>query len=215
MIIEEIMKTKVLSLKPENTIEDAIALMANNKIRHLPIINDEQQLIGLVTDRDIKDATPSIFYVGEHRDELQKPLENIMKTDIITGHPLDFVEEAAALFHEHHIGCMPILKGNRLVGIITETDLLHTLVELTGADKPGSQIEVKVPNISGVLSEITNVIKAHKANILSILVYPDKRDDAYKILVIRLQTMNPVSVINDLKKAGHQVLWPNLPGIQA
>jgi acetoin utilization protein AcuB len=84
---------------------------------------------------------------------------------------------------------------------------------LTGAHQPGSQIEVRVPNLAGKLSDITSIIKKRKANILSVLVYPDKKDSKYKILVIRVQTMNPIFLIQDLKLAGHHVLWPNLPGV--
>lgn len=212
MIIEEIMKTDIATLTKENSIADAIRIMDEKKIRHLPIIDKNQHLVGLVTDRDIRDATPSIFNMDEFKEELQNPLKDIMKTNIITGHPLDFVEEVSAILYEHRIGCLPILKDDRLVGIVTETDLLRTLVELTGAHQPGSQIEVKVPNKSGMLCEIATVIKNRKANIQSVLVYPDKSDERYKILVIRVQTMNPLLLIEELNNAGHQVLWPNHPG---
>ena len=137
-----------------------------------------------------------------------------MKTNIITGHPLDFVEEIGTVFYEHPISCLPIVKEHTLVGIITKTDLLHTLVELTGAHQPSSQIEIKAPNRAGVLSEMTSVFLKRKTNILSILVYPYKHDEKYKMIVIRVQTINPTSLIEDLKHAGYQVLWPNLPGIQ-
>ncbi|MDN3018205.1 acetoin utilization AcuB family protein [Paenibacillus sp. BSR1-1] len=213
MIVEEIMKTDVATLYPNNTIADAMDLMESRKIRHIPIITSENQLVGLVTIAEIREATPSIFHANEHPEDLKKPLETIMEKNVITGHPLDFVEEVASLFYEHKISCIPIINDQKLVGIVTETDLLRTMVELTGAHQPGSQIEIKVPNLAGKLSDITTVIKNRKANILSVLVYPDKSDDQYKILVIRVQTMNPTALIQDLKEAGHQVLWPNLPGI--
>ncbi|EWG10558.1 acetoin utilization AcuB family protein [Cytobacillus firmus] len=213
MIVEEIMKTDVTALSKEDTIADAIRIMSEKRIRHLPITDEGGRLQGLVTDRDIRDATPSIFHTELFKEDLQRPLKMIMKTDIITGHPLDFAEEIAAVFYEQRIGCLPILNDNKLVGIVTETDLLHTLVQLTGAHQPGSQIEVKVPNKAGMLFEIAEVICKRKANIQSVLVYPDKTDDKFKILVIRVQTMNPTLVVEDLKKAGHHVLWPNMPGI--
>ncbi|MGG3466380.1 acetoin utilization AcuB family protein [Neobacillus pocheonensis] len=213
MIVEEIMKTDVATLFPTDTIADAIKLMESRKIRHIPIITAEKHLVGLVTIAEIREATPSIFHTNEHPEDLKKPLETIMEKNVITGHPLDFVEEVAGLFYEHKISCIPIINGQKLVGIVTETDLLRTMVELTGAHQPGSQIEIKVPNLAGKLSDITAVIKNRKANILSVLVYPDKSDDQFKILVIRVQTMNPTALIQDLKEAGHHVLWPNLPGI--
>ncbi len=212
MIVEEIMRTEISTLTENDSIADALKIMNEKKIRHLPIINEERKLMGLVTDRDIRDASPSIFDTEKFKEEMQNPVKVIMKTDVITGHPLDFVEEISAILYEHRIGCLPILKDDKLVGIVTETDLLRTLVELTGAHQPGSQIEVKVENKAGMLCDIATVIRNRKANIQSVLVYQDKSDENYKILVLRVQTMNPLLLIDELEKAGHQVLWPNHPG---
>lgn len=213
MIIEEIMKTDVASLLPTNTIADAMSLMETRKIRHIPIIDQAGHLVGLVTVAKIRDATPSIFHANEHPEDLKKHLDTIMEKNVITGHPLDFVEEVAGLFYEHKISCIPIIHDRKLVGIVTETDLLRTMVELTGAHQPGSQIEIRVPNLTGKLSDITTILKNKKANILSVLVYPDKTDDHFKILVLRVQTMNPTALIKTLKENEYDVLWPNLPGI--
>ncbi|WP_421380548.1 acetoin utilization AcuB family protein [Bacillus salacetis] len=215
MIVEEIMKTEVETLRADDTIEQAIKTLRDKKIRHIPIVDDNMEVIGIVSDRDVKDGTPSIFQKDKAEEELQNPLKLIMKTNVITGHPLDFVEEAAALFYEHHIGCLPIVKENKLVGIITETDLLYTLIQLTGAHQPGSQIEVKVENRSGVLYEVAGIIRNHNANIHSVLVYPDRKNEKYKILVFRVRTINPMAVIDDLKKEGYEVLWPNMPGMSS
>ncbi len=215
MIVEEIMKTKMITLTQDQSILEAANLMLQHKVRHLPIITEDNQLIGIVSDRDIRDATPSILTdLEEQKHILKQPIKSIMTTKLITGHPLDFVEEVGAIFYEHHISCLPIVKDKKLVGIITETDLLHTLIELTGAHQPASQIEVKAPNRAGVLNEITTVFRDHKVNILSVLIYPDKKDDSFKIIVIRAQTINPIHLIEEIKKAGYQVLWPNLPGIE-
>lgn len=214
MIVEEIMKTNVITLSPNDSILEAHKLMLKCKVRHLPIINKDKQLIGIVTDRDIRDAAPSILIDSkEQKDLLDRPVKMIMKTDLIIGHPLDFVEEIGAVFYENRVSCMPIVKDHKLVGILTDTDLLHTLIELTGASQPGSQVEIKVLNQAGVLSGITSIFSKRKANILSVLLYPDKEDEHFKIVVIRVQTMNPTGLIADLKEAGHEVLWPNLPGI--
>jgi acetoin utilization protein AcuB len=214
MIIEEIMISDVCTLEKENTIEDAIQLMREKRIKHIPIVDGENHLVGIVTDRDIKECTPSIFYCEEHKEVLNKQLESVMKTEVITGHPLDFVEEVAAIFYESRIGCLPIIKDKRLVGIVTQTDLLHTLVELTGAHQPGSQIEIRVRNKIGMLFRLFSDIQNCKVNILSVLVYPDKKDEDFKIIALRIQTMNPLRLIEELEKSGHQVLWPNLPGME-
>lgn len=215
MIVEEIMKTELITLSKDHTIEDACRLMEEKRIRHLPIIDENQFLVGLVTDRDIRDAMPSRYLCDSDPDILKNSLQSLMTTELITSHPLDFVEEIAALFYEHSIGCLPIVNDRKLVGIVTETDLLHTLIALTGAHQPGSQIEVKVANKGGMLNSVASIISARKANISSVLVYPYQKDDRYKILVFRVQTMNPINIIEDLKKAGFHVLWPNMPGVSS
>lgn len=214
MIVEEIMQTNIITLSPNHSILDAHQLMLQHQVRHLPIINKDYQLVGIVSDRNIRDAAPSILSDSlEQKNLLKKPINSIMITDIITGHPLDFVEEIGAIFYEHKISCLPIVNKSKLVGIITETDLLHTLIQLTGANQPGSQIEIIVPNRAGVLGEVTAVFRKRKANILSVLIYPDKKNDDNKIIVIRVQSMNPIRLIEEIEQSGYHVLWPNLPGV--
>ncbi|MCK1991879.1 CBS domain-containing protein [Peribacillus muralis] len=212
MIVEKIMNEDIITLTPADTIHSAVLLIKEKRIRHIPIVDDCFQLVGLVSDRDIRDAVPSIFNTAEYKNDLQKPLSSIMKTDLITGHPLDFVEEIGAVFCENSISCLPIVKERKLVGIITGSDLLQSFVELTGVNQPGSQIEIKIPNKAGTLHDIAHIFKRRNSNILSTLVYPEKDGTDYKILVIRVQTMNPFMVVEDLKQEGYTVLWPSLPG---
>ncbi|MDG5473466.1 acetoin utilization AcuB family protein [Jeotgalibacillus sp. ET6] len=211
MIIEDMMIRNVHTLTPESTLAQAIEKMAELKIRHLPILDSSQKVIGILTDRDIKEFSPSPFQPADSRELFDTKVKDIMTTPVITGHPLDFVEEIALLFMEEQIGCLPIVSDGKLIGMVTETDLLHTLIQLTGAKQPGSQIEVKVPDRAGMLFEVAGIIRKNHSNIHSVLVYPDKKDENYKILVFRVQTMNPMSVIDDLREEGHDVLWPQLP----
>lgn len=213
MLVEQIMTKDVFSLKENATIQEALDAINQKRIRHIPVVNDRNELIGIVSDRDIRSATPSIFYADEHKEVLLKPISTIMKRDVITAHPLDFVEEASALLYEHDIGCLPICEDDRLVGIVTETDILHTLVQLMGAHQPSSQIEIRVENVSGKLADIANIIKKQNVSIVSVLLYPCQ-DPNYKILVFRLQTMDPRAIIEAIKKEGYEVLWPNFPGVE-
>lgn len=213
MIVEEIMNTSVPTLTPSHTINDALLLLKEKKIRHLPIINDQREVVGVVTDRDLKEATPSSLLNIHNPEIYERPLELIMTKNPITGHPLDFVEETANIFYDNRIGCLPIVSNGKLVGMITESDLLYKFIELTGAHQPGSQIEVRVPNQPGVLFEVSKVFYEQKMNVLSVLVYPDKVRSDYKILVLRVKTMNPLKLIEAIRAEGFEVLWPNHPGI--
>lgn len=213
MLLEEIMIRDVVTLSSTHTVQDALMIMQEHKIRHLPLTNEDGGLEGIVTDRDLKDASPSTMLKGEHDSLLTIPLSEIMTKYPITAHPMDFVEEAAVILYRNQVGCLPIISNQKLVGIITETDLLYTFIELTGANQPGSQIEVRVPDTPGILFEVSQVFYEFKTNVQSVLVYPDKENPANKILVFRIKTMNPLSIISGLREKGFDVLWPNVPGI--
>lgn len=209
MLVEEIMKKDVFILRSDQTVQDVLDLFEEKRIRHAPIV-DDGKVVGIVTDRDLKDAMPSMFTVSPKGEPYKKKVSEIMTKNPMIAHPLDFVEEIALLFYEQKIGCLPVVSQNELVGFLTETDLLYTYIELTGAHQPGSQIEIKVPNRSGALYEVSKVFYEHKVNVLSVLVYPDREDSSNKILAFRIKTMNPISIIEDLRKEGFDVLWPNL-----
>lgn len=213
MLIEEIMKTNIFTLKSSNTIQDAARIMKSNKIRHLPIVNDENNLVGLLTERDLKNALPSPLVKTAVENIYEQTLEKLMITSPIVCHPLDFVEETALIFYENRVGCLPVVSGGKLVGIVTANDLLYTYIEITGATKPSSQIEIRVNDRAGTLHDVTKVFAKHHASILSVLVYPDSQHEEKKILSIRVKVINPLPIIDDLRKEGFDVLWPNMPGI--
>lgn len=215
MLIEEIMKTDIFTLKPSNTIKDASKIMRTQKIRHLPIVNDNHNLVGLLTERDLKNALPSplIKVKPEDVNVFEQTLDKLMLTNPIVCHPLDFVEETALIFYENRIGCLPVVRGGKLVGIVTANDLLYTYIEITGATKPSSQIEIRVHDRAGTLHDVTKIFANHHASILSVLVYPDSQHEEKRILSIRVTVMNPLPIIDDLRKEGFDVLWPNMPGI--
>ena len=212
MLVEEIMKTDVYTLNSNQTVQDVMDLFEKKRIRHAPIV-DDGKVVGIVTDRDLKDAVPSRFTVAPKGEPYKKKVAEIMTPNPITAHPLDFVEEVAMIFYEQKIGCIPVVSNQKLVGFLTETDLLYTFIELTGAHQPGSQIEVRVKNRSGILYEVSKVFHQQKVNVLSVLVYPDRENSNNKVLVFRVQTMNPLAIINDLRKEGFDVLWPSMPQV--
>lgn len=203
----------VQTLYATNTVKDAHNIMRAHRIRHIPILDETEKVVGIITDRDIKEAIPSTLSSGEYTEIYETTLSEIMTKNPILGHPMDFVEESALVFYEKKIGCLPIISNQKLVGILTESDLLYNYIELTGANQPGSQIDVRVPNVPGVLFEVSKVFHDHQTNVLSVLVYPDKENIETKILTIRMKTMNPLAIIEGLRASGFEVLWPNVPGI--
>ncbi len=206
------MKTEVHVLNSRQTVQEVLDLFEKQKIRHAPVL-EEGKVVGVVTDRDLKEALPSRFTESPKGAPYLKTVDEIMTPNPVTAHPMDSVEEIAMVFYEQQIGCLPIVSGGKLVGFITETDLLYTFIELTGTHQPGSQIELRVKDRSGVLMQVSQIFAQHNINVLSVLVYPDREKEDFKILVFRVQTMNPLALINDLRKEGFDVLWPKMPQI--
>lgn len=207
MLIEEIMKKKVITVDPNDTLAHALRITKENRIRHLPVV-DNLVLVGIVSDRDLRDVCPSRLVNEDQEDILQKTLiKDIMNKNVITAHPLDFVEDAASVLYEFRIGSLPVIHKGKLVGIVTESDVLHTLVELMGVNQPSSHIEVTVLDKPGMLAEIANILKELRVNVTSVYLKPSSKQGE-KTLVFRIQTMDPRRICMTIETAGYQVKGP-------
>lgn len=209
MHVEDIMKRNVITLPPTASIHEALSLLRQHHIRHIPIIDKENHLVGIISDRDIRDALPSIFEKESDHTNLQKSVHVIMSYPVITVHPLDFIEEIARIFYDEEFASLPVVSNNKLVGLVTEKDMLYILIQLTGTHVQGSRIEIKVPNKPGILPKVTAFFGERNLNIISVLIYPYQTDPHFQKLVFRFETMNPLPIINDLRQAGYHLLWPN------
>ncbi|MCL4424687.1 MAG: CBS and ACT domain-containing protein [Firmicutes bacterium] len=204
--MEEIMSRELVSIGTEDTLARAWELIRQRRIRHLPVV-EGTALVGILSDRDLRDASPSVLELRS-RDFLEgTPVRTIMRPEVITLHPLETIEEAARLLYEHRIGCLPVVSRGELVGIVTETDILRSLVRMLGADRPGSHLEVAVPDRPGMLAEIAGMIKNHQVNISSVLTTPGQQERE-KLLVFRLEIMDLRKIIKDIESAGYQVRQP-------
>ncbi|OEH86965.1 acetoin utilization protein AcuB [Desulfuribacillus stibiiarsenatis] len=207
MLIEEIMKKNVVTASPEDSLATALRISKENRIRHLPVV-ENQVLVGMISDRDLRDVCPSRLVNEDQDDLLQRTkLKDIMITNVITAHPLDFVEDAASVIYEFRIGCLPVIQKGKLVGIVTETDILHTLVELMGVNQPSSHIEVDVTDKPGMLAEVALIFKNLNINVTSVYLKPSKKT-GQKTLVFRVQTMDPRRICTAIEKAGYTVKGP-------
>ena len=212
MNAEAIMRTNVHMLTFEDTIESAVELMEKERLRHIPIVADDDTLIGIISDRDVRDARFSIFSNKRLDAILQKPVKDIMKTDVLTVHPLEYVADVASMLSEHQITGAPVTVEGKLVGMITGRDLLDTIVQLMGADQPSSQIEVKVSDVSGQLADVAAIFKRHGINVTSMLIHPDNQTGS-KILAFRVQAMDIRSVLASLKDEGYEIAGPSIPNM--
>lgn len=133
MKVSERMKRDVVTVTPETTLSEALRIVRDRKIRHLPVV-EAGRLVGIVTDRDLKkvsasDATAlSVWELNYLLDRVK--IGDFMTRSVITVSPEASIDEAAELMLIHRIGSLPVVKEGSVVGILTETDLVETLVAI-------------------------------------------------------------------------------------
>jgi len=143
-----------------------------------------------VTDRDLRLAAPPVWASGTNYDELRATFEKKTVADVMTSHDIlstteeTPIEEAARLLHQHRIGCLPVMHGDKLVGIITETDLLIELRNLLGAIDPGWRVVMRVPDRDGEFRRLIRVISNNGWGIMALgSVRSPKRPDHWDLIV--------------------------------
>ncbi|MEX1181949.1 MAG: CBS and ACT domain-containing protein [Gemmatimonadota bacterium] len=206
------MTSDVLTASPDTTLAEALSITRANRIRHLPILRDNR-LVGLVTDRDLRLALPPAW-AAQHEELLaalhQRYVRDVMATSIFTVQPETPVEDAAKLLYTHRIGCLPVLDGDTLVGILTETDLLRAFTELFGAHRPTIRVEVKMPNRPGELARVVRLVGIENRVNIAGMVVPPLTESNESIAIMHLQTTDPTAIVFSLRKCGYRVGTPSL-----
>jgi len=215
---EKIQKSPV-TISPGASFFEARNLIHEKGIRHLPVVDKNNALVGIVTDRDIREAAPSdatLLSVQELNYLLGKlKVSSFMtpKTKLITITPDTLIEEAVQLMHDNKIGCLPVVEGGKLFGIFTETDALDHLVDIFGFKQKGTRLTVVLEDKPGSLLGILEVFKKHNLSVISI-VTPSFLVEGKRISAIRIKTEEYKDVVADLEKAGYDVLsigkWPSI-----
>lgn len=195
------MTRDVVTLGPEASAAEALGVCRERTIRHIPIV-EEGRLVGLISDRDLRDVSPPRGGRDQENTLGWVRVKDIMSTDLFTIHPLDTIDHAAREIYDRKIGCLPVVDGDELVGIITSQDMMRTLTFLVGAHGRGSWVEVEVPNQPGALASVTDTIRDSQINIASIFLGPAPKA-THRVIVLRLETTNPKGIARRLEEAGY------------
>ena len=202
MLVREVMHAEPVTIGPATSLGDAHRLLRERGIRHLPVV-EEGKVVGVVTDRDLRLATS---HLAPRQLPAGAAVREVMSHPVQTAHPLDPIEVAARAMRELKIGCLPVLDGPRLVGIVTGVDILDALLRLTGVELPSGRLEVRLADRPGELARLTALLAEQRLNILSVLSYPDAEHHGRTVL--RVGTTNVRALADRLCAAGFDVLWP-------
>lgn len=172
MLVRERMTHNAITIKDDTSLDDALRIMRENKVRRLPILDRTSRLVGIVSEKDLLYASPSpatTLSVWEIHSLLSRiRVSDLMTKNVITVCEDCPIEEAARIMVDNKIGGLPVMRGNTMVGIITETDLFKTFLELMGAREQGTRFTLLVPEKPGMLAALAQRISQLGGNIVAL-----------------------------------------------
>ncbi|TIH14745.1 CBS domain-containing protein [Marinifilum sp. JC120] len=204
MLVKNWMTKDVITLSHDRSMMKAAKLMKDNDISRLPIVDEEGVLVGIVSDRDIKEASPSKATTLDMH-ELYYLLSEIKVKDIMTRKLVsvsveDTVEKAAVIMEENKIGGLPIVDAEkRCVGIITNTDVFKVLINITGVLDGGVQVGLALSNEPGSLNGVLDYLKDNGGRVMSILTSYEPEQENMRHVFIRIHDMDKAT-LNKIKE---------------
>lgn len=208
MIVAKVMTKKPRYVRPQTSVNDVRELMAKEKIGKLPVLDDNDRLVGIITKKDLMQSSPSsgttldMYEISYLLAKLKA--EKIMTKPVITVQETEVVEEAAKIMADKEIGCLPVLKGSLLVGIITESDLFRCFVEMFGARYGGVRVIFCLDEKPGQLAKFTEKVANASGNIVSI-VTGDCEDSTRRQCTVKVSGILEEKMVEILKELDAEI----------
>jgi acetoin utilization protein AcuB len=210
MYVGLIMHTDLVTIAPDTSLVRARDIIAEKEIEHLLVVDKEENLIGIVSDRDLKQtwASPATTLSAHELNYLLKQLnvETMMVTKIVSVTPGTTIERAGLIMQEHRIGALPVMDRGKLVGIITTTDVTEVLLDALGIDGDSTRFVVLIKDRIGMVAEVSRILKEAGINIRSFVTWPEKKHPGVYHFVIRVGAADGERAISALTEAGFKVL---------
>ena len=197
MKIRDLMIPDPITVVASASIQDAIEVMKANAIRHLPVVASNRALVGLVTLADLKQGLIPAMVADVN-------LADLMIREPITVHPDDDIETAARLIYRHKIGGMPVVADARVVGILTETDILRAFIDMMGILSGSSRIDVAVGKEPDAYQRASQTINDSGGDIISVAMTQNTQHG--RIYAFRLGVCKTAAICSALENEGFTVM---------
>jgi len=213
MFVDKSMTKKVVTITRDTGILEAKSLMEKYGIRHLPVTDKDNTLVGIVTDRDIRSATPSILFDDFDSVKAREKLASIKAKDIMTKEPMTVsptytLQDVLLLMKDKKVGAFPVVdKDGKLIGIISIRDLMRAFINVLGIGEPGTLLGVLAEQKVGQLKKIVDAVTEENISFGSILV-ARYWDNSKRALFIYLLTNNVSGIKRKLKNMGYELIDP-------
>lgn len=188
-------------------VTELMELMHEKNLKRVPVV-DGDKVVGIATNHDLAKVTPNqatTLSVWEINYLLAKmPVSKAMNKNVITVSPDDFVEQAAVLMRKNRISTLAVVEeGNKLVGIVTESDIFDAFIDLLGVMNKGTRLTLTVHDQPGVLAKASQIITDHGANIVRMVAY--EKGDGITDLVFKIDVLETEEIVKALNEVGYNV----------
>lgn len=214
MFVSQSMTTGVITADPGDSIISAQEKMARHHVRHLPVVENGNILVGIVSDRDIRSALPeSILKVLEFKDaDIEKirqlTIANVMTKDPVSLSTSDTIQDALLMIQKYRVGALPVVnENNHLKGILSTRDLLRAFINVMGIEEPGTLLGILVENKLGQLKKIVDAITEEHISTGSVLVARHWEENKRAVFPYLL-AMNISGVKEKMLKLGFELINP-------
>lgn len=197
MLVARRMSRDPISISPEASIQEAIELMKTHSIRHLPVVDGQERLVGWVSDTELRGV-----FIASMIEELT--VGDVMIADPITVSSSDVLEQAALLISKHKIGGMPVLEDGKLVGIITVVDILEAFVDIMGVLGSSSRLDVRLGDSRDAFPEVSRIIREHDGEIISVGILSQESPE--RIYSFRIEKCDTEPLRQALEEQGYKVV---------
>ncbi len=206
MLVKDRMSKPPVTIRDNVGVEDALRLMHSENVRRLPVLSKRGEMVGIVSELDLLKVSPSpatSLSVYEIPYLLAKvKMKDIMTKDVVTVEEDTPLEEAARVMADHKIGGLPVMRDHKLVGIITETDIFKTFLEMLGGREEGYRISLFVPDEEGMLAKIAGRISEMGFNITALSTIRGEDPSQYLVTVRVDQDSDEKALIAALQALG-------------
>jgi len=199
VIVRHWMSSDLVTIGKDASIQEAMALMKRESVRHLPVVDKQMNLIGWITDADLRGVL-----IASMLEELT--LEDVMIRKPFVIHPEMPLEEAARILLDNRIGGLPIVTDGKLVGIITVADILSAFITFLGLLTESTRVDIKVSGPPSPLPEVTQIVRQHGGEIISLCHLPVEEGLEFSYS-LRLKKTDLKPIIADLEEHGIEVVF--------
>jgi acetoin utilization protein AcuB len=193
MLVIERMTKPPITITEEVSVKDALAVVEAHRLRHLPVLDAEGSLVGIVSEKDLLRAGGQGF------------VRDVMTQQVITVTEYTALEDAARIMADHKISSLPVLRDSRLVGIVTETDLFYIFLELLGAREEGVRLTMLVPEEQGILASLTSEIANMGGNILALSTFMGE-DPTNRMVTVKVSHVPTDKLVAIMEALGMEIV---------